>query len=92
MMMQTPEHNSLALLFTENHLSALFEALDDLHSAASEGELHTVTTMSQRELVAWLNECIYTAQETVAEIKRQQKRTEPKLRVLPKPKATPRGA
>ncbi len=57
-------------LFTDAGLAAVYEAFDDLHSAASEGVHHKLTPLGNRELVGWLQELVYTAQETIAEIER----------------------
>jgi len=62
----------LHLLFTEARMAGLVDSLDELHSAASEGRLHEATTLSDAELVGWLIELVYTATETMAEIRRQQ--------------------
>jgi hypothetical protein len=51
-----------------DRLMELFEMLDQLHTAAADETLPLVTATSQRELIAWLREVIYTAQETVREI------------------------
>ena len=42
---------NIQLLYTEARLVALFLALDELHSAASEDRLDTLTTVSKVELV-----------------------------------------
>ncbi len=55
-------------LFTDAGLAAVYEALDDLHSAASEGKHHKMTPLDNRELVGWLREVDYTVQEIIAEI------------------------
>ncbi len=71
----------------ENRLADLLELLDSLHNAASEGELERQTGMTRRELVGLLQECIYTAGETIAELDRHAMKqgTRPVLRVLDKP-------
>ena len=56
------------LLYNEARLATLYQALDELHSAASEGRLNTVTPLNKIELLGWLHEFVYTAQETIAEI------------------------
>jgi hypothetical protein len=68
--MNTTQRN-LQILYTEARLDAVQTALDELHTAASEGNLHTVSTLSRAELVDWLREFIYTAQETLSEIESQ---------------------
>jgi ABC-type transporter Mla subunit MlaD len=52
----------------EGQLDRLLAALDDLHSAVSDGTLSAVTTLSRQELVGWLNDLIYTASETLDEL------------------------
>lgn len=59
---------TLHLLYNEARLAALYDALDELHGAASEGALPTTTTLSNAELMGWLREIVYTAQETMAEM------------------------
>ena len=54
--------------YTEARLNWLLEAVDDLHSAASEGDLDTLTTLSDFEVVSWLREVMWVAQETLAEM------------------------
>lgn len=63
----TPQPN-LQLLYNEARLSSLAEALDELHSAAAEGAVRSVTTLSNAELIGWLREIMYTARETMLEI------------------------
>jgi hypothetical protein len=52
----------------EGELERLLAALDDLHTAASDGTLSALTSLSKQELVGWLNDLIYTAGETLAEL------------------------
>lgn len=59
---------NLQLLYNDARLSALFDALDELHSAASDGNLHDVTPLTNAEMIAWLRDVMYTAQETIEEI------------------------
>lgn len=66
--MGTQKQLNLQVLYNDARMAALFSALDELHSAASDGTLHTVTTLSQAELVGWLRDLVYTAEETIAEI------------------------
>jgi hypothetical protein len=64
-------------------LAAMYEVFDNLHSAASEGELHTLTALNNRELVGWLRELVYTAQETITEIEKYSGRPkQPTLRLV----------
>ena len=66
---------NLQLLYNTARLSDLLDALDELHSAASDGNIRTVTPMSNAELKSWLTEVIYTAQEAMSEI--ESKNAEP---------------
>ncbi len=92
MMNQNPEH-TLSILYLDNTLGELYEALDELHSAASDGQLSEMTKLSKRELLAWLRDVIYTAQETIEEIGESDMWHEPvMLRIVDKPGATRRGA
>lgn len=59
---------NLQLLYNTSRLSGLLEALDELHSAASDGNIRAVTPLSNAELTSWLYEVIYTARETMNEI------------------------
>src|SRR5664279_3405528 len=59
---------NLQLLYNTARFSGLLDALDELHSAASDGNVRAVTPLSNAELVSWLYEVIYTAQETMNEI------------------------
>ncbi len=59
---------NLQLLYNEGRLSALLDALDELHSAASDNRLNAVTPLSKAELKSWLYEIIYTASEAMSEI------------------------
>jgi hypothetical protein len=74
----------IQLLYTEARLVALFQALDELHTAASEDRLHTLTTVSKVELVGWLHELVYTAQETIGEIEGRGGSEHPALSLVKK--------
>lgn len=62
-------------LLTDAGLEAVFEVFDDLHDAASEGEIDAMTSVNSRELVNWLRELVYTAQETIEEIEKTNVRS-----------------
>jgi hypothetical protein len=68
--MGTQQQLNLQLLYNDARLQGLFGALDELHSAASDGMLHTLTTLNQAELVGWLHELVYTAEQTIDEIEK----------------------
>lgn len=97
-MLQPTEHK-LTVLYnepvnksTDVELEDVFQMLDELHTAASEGALHSVTTLNKRDLLAWLQDVIYTAQETIAEINHHEHLQQPVLRVVERPQADKRHA
>ena len=57
-------------LLTDVGLAAVYEAFDDLHDAVSEGQIQALTPLDRRELLGWLHELVFTAQETIAEIEK----------------------
>jgi hypothetical protein len=67
-MVQKLELQLIQALYTDARFEALWRALDRLHDAASEGRLDEITTLPTAEVVAWLREIAYTAQETIHEI------------------------
>lgn len=72
-------------LLTDDGLAAVYEAFDDLHNAASEGEIDDVTVLNNRELVNWLRELVFTAQETIVEIEKRSAhhaRQQPTLQLI----------
>lgn len=78
-------HSSRDFLITDSRLADMFEVFDDLHNAASEGELQDVTVLDNRELVGWLRELVFTAQETISEIEKSsalRARQEPMMRLV----------
>jgi gluconate kinase len=60
------------IIYNDARLAGLSQYLDELHSAASEGQLQSVTPMTDEELVGWLQEMIYTASETLVEIEQHK--------------------
>ncbi len=79
----TPQPN-LQLLYNESRLSTLLDALDELHSAASDGDVRAVTSLSNAELIAWLREVMYTARETMEEIEANNSQREVGLSLVRK--------
>ncbi len=65
-------------------LRDLMDALDELHTAASDGTLDQTTPLNEAELLGWLREVVYTAQETINEIE-QRSHCAPILRLLDTP-------
>lgn len=69
---QTPQ-NQIQLLPRNNRLDVAFEALDELHTAISEGNIDNFEGFASRmELMNWLRDVIYTAQETIDELESTQ--------------------
>lgn len=71
------------IIYNNTRLAGLFQSLDELHTAASEGRLRNVTALTDAELVGWLQELMYTAEETIVEIRAQELQTPtPQLRLV----------
>jgi hypothetical protein len=71
------------------HLEDVLEYIDQLHTAASEGNSQSFTGMDEAETVNVLREIIYTAQEALSEIetlraRRQRRNKQPVLRLVKK--------
>jgi hypothetical protein len=80
-------NKTLQLLYSDGRLFDLIDVLDQLHSAASEGYLHKLTTLETPELLEVLRELVYTTQEAISEIEDAngiQSDAAANLRVLPK--------
>ena len=75
---------NLQLLYNTARLSGLLEALDELHSAASDGNVRAVTPLSNAELIGWLYEVVYTAQEAMHEIESKNAETAVELTLVRK--------
>jgi hypothetical protein len=76
----TSTTNELQLRYADDQLNSMYDVLDELHSAVSEGQLQSMTTINEGDLVGLLRDLIYTAQETISEIEQQTKRTRTALR------------
>jgi hypothetical protein len=61
---------------TEGHLDSILTTLDRLHDAAATDNLELHSALSAEQLVGWLEDIIYTAQETIRELG-QETATEP---------------
>ncbi len=59
----------LQALFTDARFESIFNAIDRLHDAASSGKLAEVTNLSADEVIGWLQDIAYTANETIRELK-----------------------
>jgi hypothetical protein len=71
---------NMSSLYAGDGLSDLLETLDDLHTAASEGELPRFTTLGAEEVASLLEELVFVAQETLRELHKQSNRTHGKQR------------
>lgn len=58
----------LQALFTDIRFESIFNAIDRLHDAASSGKLAEVTNLSTDEVIGWLRDIAYTANETIREL------------------------
>jgi hypothetical protein len=67
---------------SDARMAAMIEVFDNLHTAASEGQLEAMTTLNNRELVGWLRELMFTAQETISEIESTRMYGEPIIRLV----------
>jgi len=73
--MGTIQQLNFQLLYNDARLASVGMMLDELHTAASDGDLSNLSPLSPVEMVAWLRELIYTAEETIMEI--EEHATEP---------------
>jgi hypothetical protein len=73
--MGTIQQLNFQLLYNDARLASVGTMLDELHTAASDGDLSNLSPLSPVEMVAWLRELIYTAEETIMEI--EEHATEP---------------
>ena len=53
---------------TECHLETVLATLDRLHNATMTDTLDAVSNLSAEDVVGWLEDIIYTAQETLKEM------------------------
>ena len=58
----------LQALFTDIRFESIFNAVDRLHDAASSSKLGEVTNLSTDEVIGWLRDIAYTANETIHEL------------------------
>lgn len=78
----------LQMLFNDARMGNLMDTLDELHSAASEGRLQEVSTLTNAEMIGWLYELVYTATETMAEIQRSEVQGDTTLHIVAKSEAS----
>lgn len=54
--------------YTEAHFEALLQIMDQLHDAATVNNLSAISPLTARELIGWLDDIIFTAEETIREL------------------------
>lgn len=54
-------------------MNEVLELLDELHSAASDNEAEAYSGMTRQELLGFLREVSYTAQEAIKEVQQRRK-------------------
>ncbi len=76
-------------LESARRLDLAYELLDELHSAiCADRWRRRADFESAAQLVSWLKEVSYIAQESVKELEAQRARRSPELRILEKPVVT----
>jgi hypothetical protein len=60
--------NLMAEQYTEAHFEALLQIIDRLHDAAAVNNLSAVCEVDARIVVGWLDDIIFTAEETIREL------------------------
>jgi hypothetical protein len=58
----------LQALFTDIRFESIFNAVDRLHDAAASGTIAEVTNLTTEEVIGWLRDIAYTANETISEL------------------------
>ncbi len=56
------------LQFSDEWFEAVFQSLDRLHDVASAGRLDKDSPVTPADMMGWLEDIVYTAQQTIAEI------------------------
>jgi len=75
----------IQLLPRGSRLDSAYETMDELHSAICEGGLEKVPEFdSHADLINWLRDLIYTAQESISELENAQAKAGVMLRVVHK--------
>lgn len=54
--------------YTDAHFEALLQIMDQLHDAATVNNLSAISPLTAREVIGWLDDIIYTAEETIREL------------------------
>jgi hypothetical protein len=82
-MMNLNKATQIQLLPRTNRLDVAYEAIDELHSTISEGSIENLSEFQSRsELLSWLRDVIYTAQETIEELENTEGQSRSMLRVI----------
>lgn len=58
--------------FSRENLERIYAVIDRMHDAAMEGHAEEMTNWTAEELVQWLTEISFTADETIREIQMAQ--------------------
>ncbi len=67
-------------------LDLVYELLDELHSAICAGRWQQFADFeSSGQLISWLKEVSYIAQESISELEANREQATPELRILDKP-------
>jgi len=61
-------HKLMVEKFTEQHFEVMLQLVDRLHDAAAVDNLEAVTQMDVRTIIGWLDDIIFTAEETIREL------------------------
>ena len=69
MMMQARTPHNTRLVQDRAWFEGVYQALDRLHDDACADRLSSLSPLGPAEIVGWLEEFIYTAQETIFEIR-----------------------
>lgn len=73
-------------LDSASRLDLAYDLLDELHSQICAGRWHGFADFeNSAQLVSWLQEVSYMAQESISELEANRQRTTPDLRILDKP-------
>ena len=63
-------HKLMTDQYTEAHFEALLQMMDRLHDAAAMRDLESATPLDARNVIGWLDDIIYTAEETIRELQK----------------------
>ena len=58
----------MAEQYTEAHFEAILQMIDRLHDAAALEDVQSVSLMDKRTIIGWLDDIIFTAEETIREL------------------------